>query len=254
MAAHDTPLVLQGGSPWHFKWRADDTENADYWADDEEHDNGGEGADDRGDYSFADAVADDEEGVNPVAIAVVAAALVIGIGLGAGATVLWMSSHHARRPPAVAAAHTPAASRPAPLAVASSPPPVEAGETVAPVPAAGSASPRVHKASARPKAVHTVAHTGAAHTGTAAACRAGGSRRQALICAWPQIAADDREMRRAYQHAVDAGVERSTLQASQDRWSTVSELAAGRSAAALAAAYHRQIADLNALAASEPPH
>ena len=61
-------------------------------------------------------------------------------------------------------------------------------------------------------------------------------------------------MRRAYQHALDAGVDRPSLQASQDRWSTASEFAAQRSAADLAASYHQRIGELNALAANEPPH
>ena len=222
------------------------TENADanHWASDEADDE----PDCEPDYSFADAVADDEEGVQFLAIAVVATALVIGIGLSAGATALWMSSHHARRPPAVAAAHLPPAKagspgpKPAGHRALPAPPPVEAA---APAPEAKAAAPRAHRASARP--------TGAA-TGSATACGARGSQREVMICEWPQIAAADREMRRAYQHALDAGVERGSLQASQDRWLTDSEFAAQRSAAALTDAYQGRIGELNALAANEPPH
>ena len=201
------------------------------------------------DYSFADAVADEEEGVNPLAIAVVAAALVIGVGLGAGATALWMSSHHARRPPAVAAAHAPPAAKPAPLApnqlaIAPSAPPVEAA---APAPEAKAATPRAHRASARP--------IGAA-TGSAS-CRglrgARGSQREVMICEWPQIAAADREMRRApTSMRWTPALERGSLQASQDRWLTDTEFAAQRSAAALTDAYQGRIgSNSNALAAKQ---
>jgi uncharacterized protein YecT (DUF1311 family) len=234
MTAHDPQLVSQGDLPWHFKRRADDTENAD--ADYAENDEADDEASDAPDYSFADAVADEEEGVNPFAIAVVAAALVIGIGVGAGATALLMSSH---RPPTVAVSRAPPPPRPAPPAIAPSPPPVEAAAP-APAPAAKPASPRAHRPAAAPAPLAT-------------ACGASGGPRETLICAWPAIAAADREMRGAYQRALDVGVERSSLQASQDRWLVTSDMAARRSAADLAAAYRSRIGELNALAASEPP-
>jgi uncharacterized protein YecT (DUF1311 family) len=250
MTAHDPQLVLPGNLPWHFERRADDADDddANYAADDEPN-----GA---ADYSFADAVADEEEGVNPLAIAVVAAALVVGIGVGAGGTALLMSWHHARPPPKAVASLTPPAPKPAPLAIArTAPPPVEAvtpaapGElgatAIEPAPAAKSASPRAHRSAAQ---------TAAAPARMATACDTSGGQRETLICASPAIAADDREMRRAYQRALDVGVERNSLKASQARWSVTSEFAAQRSAADLAAAYHRRIGELNALAANEPPH
>jgi uncharacterized protein YecT (DUF1311 family) len=245
MTAHDPQSDFQRDLPRHFSRRADDTE------DDDQNYTANERADDDPDYSFADAVADDEEGVDPFAIAVVAAALVVGIGVGAGATVLLMSSHHAHPPPTVVAS----TAKPARLAVARTAPAVEAVEApprgelgaraIEPAPAAKPASPSAHRSAAR---------SIAAPTRMAAACGTSGAHREMLVCAWPAIAAADREMRRAYQHALDVGVERTSLKASQDRWLTTSEFAAQRSAADLTASYDRRIGELNALAAGEPPH
>jgi len=245
MTAHDPQLTLQDHLPWHFARRADDADDddANFAADDAE--------DQAADYSFADAVADEEEGVNLLAVAVVAASVVVGIGIGAGATLLLTPSHRARPPPAVVASLAAPAPKPAGLAIAPAAPPVDAVEpaspaalgaaAVAPTPAAKSAAPRAYRSAAAP-------------TRLATACDTSGGQRETLICAWPSIAAADRQMRRAYQHALDVGVDRSALQASQARWSTTSEFAARRSAADLTAAYHRRISELTALAANEPPH
>ena len=85
-------------------------------------------------------------------------------------------------------------------------------------------------------------------------CDAAPTHADRAICANAALAAADREMRRAYQRALDAGAPPMPLRASQENWLIASEVAADRSTLDLAASYARRIAELNALARPEPPH
>jgi uncharacterized protein YecT (DUF1311 family) len=90
------------------------------------------------------------------------------------------------------------------------------------------------------------AHVRAAAPRPPAACRAPQSPADRLVCARPALAAQDREMRRAYDRALAAGADRLAIDAGQARWRgrrdrTTSE-------ADLARLYARRIAELDAAA------
>lgn len=79
-------------------------------------------------------------------------------------------------------------------------------------------------------------------------CRDAGSLAEELVCADAVLAAADRQMGRAYDRALRAGVPAEELSADQDDWMATREDFALQSPRALARLYDQRIATLNALA------
>lgn len=79
-------------------------------------------------------------------------------------------------------------------------------------------------------------------------CRDAGSLAEELVCTDAVLAAADRQLSRAYDRALRAGVPESELAANQDEWLASREDAALRSPRALARLYDQRIAELNAWA------
>jgi uncharacterized protein YecT (DUF1311 family) len=68
------------------------------------------------------------------------------------------------------------------------------------------------------------------------------------VCDAPELAAADRELRRAYRRALASGAPAGDLQADQDDWLGIREDAARRSPRAVASVYAQRIDELNAIA------
>lgn len=79
-------------------------------------------------------------------------------------------------------------------------------------------------------------------------CRDAGSLAEELVCADAVLAAADRQLSRAYDRALRAGVPSEALQAEQEDWLASREDAALRSPRALGRLYDQRIDELNARA------
>jgi len=192
------------------------------------------------------------EGFDWSSLLIIAVVLAFGIVIGVCATL-------ALRPPAPPqpVAPTPAASaQPQDDAFASVRGPKAIGQPPAATLPRERAAPALgaHATTAPRTSVSSRKARDAAGARSAGPCEAAPTRADRAICANAALAAADREMRRAYQRALDAGAPPMPLRASQEDWLIASEVAADRSTLDLAASYARRIAELNALARPEPPH
>jgi len=79
-------------------------------------------------------------------------------------------------------------------------------------------------------------------------CRLARSTADRLVCVDPRLAAADRRMERAYQHALDVGVPESILRRQQDAWLNARDRAAREGPEALADIYGQRIAELQGMA------
>lgn len=79
-------------------------------------------------------------------------------------------------------------------------------------------------------------------------CRDAASLAEEMVCTDAVLAAADRHMARAYQRAERSGAPYQELRADQDAWLAYREEAALRSPRAVATAYDRRIAELEAIA------
>ena len=79
-------------------------------------------------------------------------------------------------------------------------------------------------------------------------CRDAGSLAEELVCADAVLSAADRQLGRAYDRALRAGVPADELAADQDDWMASREDAALRSPRALGRLYDQRIEALNAMA------
>ncbi|WP_312161265.1 lysozyme inhibitor LprI family protein [Phenylobacterium sp.] len=79
-------------------------------------------------------------------------------------------------------------------------------------------------------------------------CRQAQSLAEEMVCADAVLAAADRHMARAYRRAEQSGAPYEQLRADQDAWLAYREEAALRSPRAVAIAYDRRIAELEAIA------
>jgi uncharacterized protein YecT (DUF1311 family) len=70
-----------------------------------------------------------------------------------------------------------------------------------------------------------------------------------LVCSDPQLAADDRQMARAYGRAMRAGINPASLSREQQDWVAIREDAAHRSRRAVAQVYDQRIRELDRMAA-----
>jgi len=187
------------------------------------------------------------------------AALAVGIAIGAVVPPLLHPSH-----PRAVTAPQPApkpdfTSLPGPPAVPA--PSDAAAATVHIVPARPAPLPTPIP-SLRPehRAIHASAphdsrqaHKPEASARHAGACRLGDSQADYQVCAFPQVAEADRDLKRAYRQAQSAGVPAEALKADEAAWQPDREIAAHRSATQLAMAYRAHIAKVEALAV-EAPH
>jgi uncharacterized protein YecT (DUF1311 family) len=185
-----------------------------------------------------------------------AVALVVGVAIGSLIPrLLHQAPHVVAAPPAstrMAASAAPPQLRisppaPEPETAVSEPPaaPAPAG----PPPRPGKSSRGVVVASASPGA-HGAAHREESKGGP---CRLGDSRADYDVCAQPMLSDADRDLKRAYQHALSSGVSPQALQADQGAWTRERELAARRGPIDLVAAYSAQIARVESMS-SEAPH
>jgi uncharacterized protein len=69
-----------------------------------------------------------------------------------------------------------------------------------------------------------------------------------MVCSDPDLAAQDREMARAYRRALAAGVSPAALRADQRDWLSIREDAARHSRRAVADIYRQRIDELNGIA------
>ncbi len=193
-------------------------------------------------------------------------ALAVGVAIGAFVPALLHAGHGrpamatpSLRPAIVAKAEIPqVAPEPAPEPSAVAPAPVP---PPAPIPAATPAveppraaplraalamlvSPASAEAHALPPAVRKPA--------AGSPCTAG-SRADLTVCADPEVATADRELKTASQRALRAGNPASTVAGDQIAWLLTREDAARRSPAELASVYRQRIDRMNSLA-DEPPH
>lgn len=79
------------------------------------------------------------------------------------------------------------------------------------------------------------------------------SQAEDMVCSDPALAASDRQMARAFQRALRAGVPPGQLRAEQNDWLDIRDDAARRSPRALAAVYDQRIEELNAMADGQAP-
>ena len=200
--------------------------------------------------------AEDSGGLDWIGLLVLAGVLALGVAIGVSGTLMLRAR---KAPPAVAAPVAfearLAPSAPPPRAAALPPP------STAMIPQlAAMLEPAVAPAAAAPQAtpLRIARAEGPAPRAAPArpvrGCSSTGSRADYAVCADPELAAVDLEMRHAYQRALDSGAPQKSLRASQEDWLIVSEVAADRSTADLANAYRRRIVELNALATQDPPH
>jgi uncharacterized protein YecT (DUF1311 family) len=185
-----------------------------------------------------------------------AVALVAGVAIGSLIPrLLHQVPHVVAAPPAstrMAASATPPQLRISPPAQEPEPPISErpaASLPAGPAPRPGKSSRAIIVASATPKA-HGVAHREESKGGP---CRLGDSRADYDVCAQPMLSDADRDLKRAYQHALSAGVSPQALQADQGAWTRERELAARRGPIDLVAAYSARIARVESMS-SEAPH
>ena len=73
------------------------------------------------------------------------------------------------------------------------------------------------------------------------------------MCSDPALAAADRQMARAFQRALRAGVPYDQLRAEQNDWLDIRDDAARRSPRALSAVYDQRIEELNEMADGQAP-
>jgi len=84
-------------------------------------------------------------------------------------------------------------------------------------------------------------------------CRLEGNQADYQVCAFPALAAADRDLQLAYREARSAGVPPDALTADEAAWRRARETASHMSAMELTIAYRTHIAEVQALA-SEAPH
>ncbi|MGE5501327.1 MAG: lysozyme inhibitor LprI family protein, partial [Ignavibacteriales bacterium] len=83
-------------------------------------------------------------------------------------------------------------------------------------------------------------------------CRLARSTADRLVCVDPRLAAADRRMERAYQHALDVGVPEPVLRRQQEAWLNARDEAAREGPEALADTYGKRIAELQGMARYYP--
>ena len=79
-------------------------------------------------------------------------------------------------------------------------------------------------------------------------CRFARSMADRLVCVDPRLAAADRRMAQAYQHALDVGVPEEVLRRQQEAWLDARDQAAREGPEALADIYGQRIAELQGMA------
>jgi len=84
------------------------------------------------------------------------------------------------------------------------------------------------------------------------ACGGARSRAAQMVCADPNLSADDRELNRAYRRALRSGAAPEQLREEQRDWLAIREDAARRSPRAVANVYEQRIDELNRIADDDP--
>jgi uncharacterized protein YecT (DUF1311 family) len=85
------------------------------------------------------------------------------------------------------------------------------------------------------------------------ACSGARGRAAQMVCADPELAADDRELNRAYRRALRSVSSPEQLRAEQRDWLAIREDAARRSPRAVASIYEQRIDELNRIADEDDP-
>ncbi len=241
MTAHelDQPrMIYTGDIPPHLVMRASDSDLET----------------EAGDEAFLEAP-EARRSIVPIVLAT-GAALAAGIAIGVFAPGLFKSASGppAEAPVRIAPQHPQIATAPEPTAPTAGGPVEAAPAPPAPLTAPAETPPHpAAKAAPIRLAVARVSRTSPS-TGPWRPVRESDKSCAPYACPDPAITAAETDLQAAYQRARNAGAPADQLRAGQIDWLITRQAAANRSPADLAGAYRQRIAQLNALADSEPPH